>query len=53
MSMADHISSANQETVVKVLGIPAKFIPQGTAEKILAQLGLDANGLAAAAREAL
>jgi len=53
MAMADQVSSANQQTVVKVLGIPAKFIPQGTAEKILAQLGLDANGLVAAAREAL
>lgn len=53
MAMADQVSSANQQTVVKVLGIPAKFIPQGMAEKILSQLGLDASGLAAAARELL
>jgi deoxyxylulose-5-phosphate synthase len=35
---------------VKNLGIPAKFIPQGDASKILAALGLDADGIASAVR---
>ena len=38
---------------VHVLGIPAKFIPQGSADRILAQLGLDADGIAASARSLL
>ncbi|CAB4810938.1 unannotated protein [freshwater metagenome] len=36
-----------------MLGIPARFIPQGSAEKILAQMGLDADGFVAAARDLL
>ena len=35
---------------VEVLGLPAKFIPQGKPDRILAQLGLDAEGIAAAVR---
>lgn len=53
MAIADLVSSANQQACVRVLGTPARFIPQGVAEGILTQIGLDAEGLAAAAREAL
>ncbi len=37
---------------VTVLGVPTRFIPQGKTDRILAQLGLDADGLVAAARAA-
>jgi hypothetical protein len=32
------------------LGLPCKFIPQGSAERILAAAGLDADGIAEAVR---
>ncbi len=38
---------------VVVLGLPLKFIPQGKPDRILAQLGLDAEGIAASVRQAL
>jgi 1-deoxy-D-xylulose-5-phosphate synthase len=38
---------------VDVLGLPVKFIPHGKPDRILAQLGLDADGLARAARDGL
>ena len=53
MTIADQIHALNPATEVKVLGIPAKFIPQGSAEKILAQMGLDADGFVASARDLL
>ncbi len=49
MSIADQVHAISHAVPVEVLGIPAKFIPQGNADKILAQLGLDAAGVAAAA----
>jgi 1-deoxy-D-xylulose-5-phosphate synthase len=36
---------------VSVLGIPSRYIPQGKVDGILAGLGLDAAGIAAAARQ--
>ena len=38
---------------VHVLGVPVEFIPQGRADGILAELGLDRTGLAASIRSAL
>ena len=35
---------------VSVLGVPARYLPQGKPDDILAELGLDAGGIAAAAR---
>jgi 1-deoxy-D-xylulose-5-phosphate synthase len=35
---------------VEVLGIPTRFIPQGSADRILASFGLDAEGIVAAVR---
>ncbi|MDO8361475.1 MAG: 1-deoxy-D-xylulose-5-phosphate synthase [Actinomycetota bacterium] len=50
MSMADQIGALAPAVPVKVLGIPARFVPQGAAERIHAQMGLDADGIAASAR---
>ena len=36
---------------VTVLGVPPRFLPHGKADDILAELGLDAAGIAAAARK--
>jgi 1-deoxy-D-xylulose-5-phosphate synthase len=38
---------------VCVLGVPARFIPQGKPDGILAELGLDGPGIAAAVAQAL
>ena len=38
---------------VRVLGVPVRFIPQAKPDDILADLGLDAPGLAAEARRML
>jgi 1-deoxy-D-xylulose-5-phosphate synthase len=53
MTIADQVHALAATVPVQVLGIPAKFLPQGSAEKILAQLGLDAAGIAAAASQLL
>jgi deoxyxylulose-5-phosphate synthase len=36
------------DVCVEVLGLPGRFIPQGKPDRILAHLGLDADGIAAA-----
>ena len=38
---------------VRVLGVPRRYIPQGKPDRILAELGLDGPGIAAAVTEAL
>ena len=48
-----HIDRADPLPHVEVLGVPTRFIPQGKPDKILAQLGLDANGVASTVRELL
>jgi 1-deoxy-D-xylulose-5-phosphate synthase len=53
MTIADQVHALAATVPVHVLGIPAKFIPQGSADRILAQLGLDADGIAASARSLL
>jgi 1-deoxy-D-xylulose-5-phosphate synthase len=53
MSIADEVHALRATVPVHVLGIPAKFFPQGAADKILAQLGLDAAGIVATARTVL
>ena len=52
MSIADQVHAITDGVHVEVLGIPAKFIPQAPADKILAQFGLDAAGIVAAATPA-
>lgn len=51
MSIADRVHAIAATTRVDVLGIPSRFIPQGKPDRILAQLGLDADGLLAAIRK--
>jgi 1-deoxy-D-xylulose-5-phosphate synthase len=56
MSIADHIHAAAPHGTsprIEVLGIPTRFVPHGKAERIHAQLGLDAAGLVATIRAGL
>jgi len=53
MAIADRITSLNSNINVRVHGVPTKFIPQAKPDAILAQFGLDANGIATAVRHAL
>jgi 1-deoxy-D-xylulose-5-phosphate synthase len=52
-SIADQVHALQPAVPVHSLGIPSRFLPQGSADRILAQLGLDPDGIAAAARELL
>jgi 1-deoxy-D-xylulose-5-phosphate synthase len=52
-AMRDAIAALHTASAVTVMGIPTMFIAQGKPEAILAGLGLDAVGIAAAAREML
>jgi 1-deoxy-D-xylulose-5-phosphate synthase len=45
--------NADDPARVEVLGVPTRFIPQAKPDRILAQLGLDADGLEAAVRRLL
>ena len=49
-TIADQIGSRAPHVPVRVLGLPTRFIPQGKPDRILAQLGLDAEGIAASVR---
>ena len=49
-SIADEISD---RTAVQIMGVPTTYLPHAKPDSILANLGLDAEGLAAAARSAL
>jgi 1-deoxy-D-xylulose-5-phosphate synthase len=49
--IADRIASAT--CVVEVMGVPTKFLPHGKPDRILANLGLDATGIAAQVRSHL
>ncbi|MGZ4674565.1 MAG: transketolase C-terminal domain-containing protein, partial [Ilumatobacteraceae bacterium] len=53
MTIADQVHAITADVPVEVLGLPSKFIPQGKPDRILAQLGLDADGIAAAARHSI
>ena len=53
MMIADQVHEIACGLPVEVLGLPAKFIPQGKPDRILAQLGLDAEGIAAAVHRRL
>ena len=50
---ADQVHAITPTVPVEVLGIPSRFIQQGSADAILAQMGLDAAGIASAVRTAL
>ena len=53
MTIADQVHALACAVPVTTLGLPSRFIQQGSADRILAQLGLDADGIVAAARAAL
>jgi len=48
MTIADEVHEIANDVVVEVLGLPTRFIQQGKPDRILAQLGLDADGIVAA-----
>lgn len=50
MTIADQIHAIDAAVPVEVLGVPTRFIPQAKPDRILAQLGLDADGIAATIR---
>ena len=51
MAIEDRLGAISPETVVEVMGTPNRFLPHdGRPERILARLGLDADGIAAAVR---
>jgi 1-deoxy-D-xylulose-5-phosphate synthase len=50
MSIADQVTAVDPSTVVRVLGIPTKFIPHDPkSNNIHAKFGLDVAGIIAAA----
>jgi 1-deoxy-D-xylulose-5-phosphate synthase len=51
-TIAGLVADVEPATVVKVLGVPTKFIPQAKPDRILAQLGLDADGIVSVVRSA-
>ena len=48
MTIADQVHALRADVPVSVLGIPTRFVQHGSADRILAQMGLDANGITAA-----
>jgi 1-deoxy-D-xylulose-5-phosphate synthase len=54
MAIEDRLGALDPAVPVEVLGTPTRFLPHdGRPERILAQLGLDADGIQAAARRFL
>jgi 1-deoxy-D-xylulose-5-phosphate synthase len=53
MTIADQVRALAPSVPVEVLGVPTVFIPQAKPDRILASMGLDADGIEAAVRAAL
>ena len=54
MAIEDRIGDLRSGVPVEVLGLPTRFLPhEARPERLLSQLGLDADGIAAAARRLL
>jgi 1-deoxy-D-xylulose-5-phosphate synthase len=51
MTIADQVRAQAPGTRVVSLGLPSRFIPHGDAQRIIAQLGLDADGIERTIRE--
>ncbi len=47
MSIATEIHGRDERCLVDVLGVPTKFLPHAKPDRLLAQLGLDADGIVA------
>ena len=52
-AIRDAIAALGSDTPVEVLGTPVAYIPHGKPDAILAELGLDADGVARAVRTGL
>jgi 1-deoxy-D-xylulose-5-phosphate synthase len=52
-AVADRTLSTGRNPRVRVLGVPVEYVPHGKPDDILADLGLDASGIAAATRATL
>jgi 1-deoxy-D-xylulose-5-phosphate synthase len=52
-AIADRVRAERCDAKVVVLGLPTRFIPHGEAHHIIAQLGLDAEGIERTVREQL
>ncbi len=50
MTIADQVHEIDPVVQVGVLGVPTRFIPQGKADRILAQFGLDPAGIESTVR---
>jgi 1-deoxy-D-xylulose-5-phosphate synthase len=50
MTIADQVHAISPAVHTRALGIPCRFFPQGNADRILAAVGLDADGIVAAVR---
>ena len=50
MTIADQVHEIDPAVQVEVLGVPTRFIPQGKADRILAQFGLDPAGIESTVR---
>ncbi|MBU3690016.1 MAG: 1-deoxy-D-xylulose-5-phosphate synthase [Acidimicrobiales bacterium mtb01] len=51
-SIAGQIAERRTDTRVTVLGVPTKFLPHAKPDRLLSQLGLDADGIVAAVEAA-
>ncbi len=52
-AIEDELQQRASPARVEVLGVPVKFLPHGKPDRILANLGLDADGIAATVRRLL
>ncbi len=52
-AIRDQVCDSGSNARVKVIGVPVSYVPQGKAETILADLGLNAEGIAAEVRHLL
>jgi 1-deoxy-D-xylulose-5-phosphate synthase len=52
-AIADRVRAERCDARIVVLGLPTRFIPHGEAHHIIAQLGLDADGIERTVREQL
>ena len=54
MTIADRLASGTDGApLVRVLGVPDRYVPHGKPDAIMADLGLDASGIAATVRSLL
>ena len=52
-NIRDALGERHADCRIRVLGVPVTYIPHAKPDVILAEIGLDAEGVAATARESL